>query len=212
MVLTFIGFSGCGKSHLAQLFASELGWKHFCCDSLIEELLGPELDQSEAAGTRRVAHWLGVPSSDGFLSRQSKYLAAEQQVMEEICREISHLGSDEQAIVDTTGSVIYMPQKILDSLRASSTLVYLRIPPADEERMYQQYILDPKPLVWLDAYSQNAGQSLAQALKTSYPVLLHQRAKSYARWAHHVIPAGFADRPTLTPRHVLEQLHSGKTK
>jgi len=205
MVLTITGFSGCGKSHLSTQFARELRWDHFCCDNLIESKLEAELSREELPGTRRVAHWLGLPFSSDFASRQARYLSAEEEIMVTICETLNNRVLKD-TVVDTTGSVIYMPTNILETLRAKTQVIYLRMPVEDEEAMFEQFINDPKPLIWRDIFEERPGESSESALHRCFTELLHERTRLYESWSHKSISAGFADRSELTPAAVLKRL------
>ncbi len=203
MVLSFIGFSGCGKSHVTRRFVSELGWRSLPCDELIEEMLSPEIPAGAAAATRRLADWLGQPYSAGFAERQEKYCDTEKAVMEKICAELEKTSPDENLIVDTTGSVIYSGSKILSALRAGSYVIYFQLPPSDEELLFKQYLEDPKPVIWKDNFRQGPNETPERALRRCYPNLLRERAGLYERCADLTVPAGFSERGEITPAKLL---------
>jgi len=206
MVLTFVGFSGCGKSHLTHRFVLELQWKAFVCDDLIEEQLFGETPHWQPVATRRLAGWLGQPFSSGFEERQEKYLRAESDVMEAICDAVDRLGPEERVIIDTTGSFIYMEPKVIEAVKKRSKVVYLEMPDSDEELLFEQYLADPKPVVWQDFYQPRENEDKVEALHRCYAELMHVRSELYSKCADVTIPAAFVDRIQLTPQRVLEAL------
>ena len=203
MVLSFIGFSGCGKSYVTKRFVEELGWKSYACDALIEGYLGAEVPPSEEHGTRRVGLWLGQPYSPGFDVRQEKYNDAEKAVMTEICAALEKASPEDNLIVDTTGSVIHTGSKILAGLRAHSYVIYFQLPISDEELLFKQYLEDPKPVIWQRLYHQAPGETPERALRRCYRSLLRERSQLYERYADLTVPAGFSERGELTPTKLL---------
>ena len=183
MVVTLIGFSGCGKSHLACKLAQHAGFQLFSCDERIEEKLAASLKRQDGSGTRRVAAWLGHPDEPGFAVRQQKYLAAEEESVRESCDWIS-ANSGSRLVIDSTGSGIYMPSELTALLRARSTVIYVEIPETDAASMYEQYLSDPKPVIWNDTYQPASGESSGEALARCYRELLHHRIALYRAMAH----------------------------
>lgn len=185
MVITLIGLSGCGKSHLAARMAEEKGFKLFDCDAIIEERLTEELSKLGLSGLSGVAEWMGEPDSETFAERQQRYLDLEVEVMNEI---LAQLGDDgwglkEDIVIDTTGSVIYTGHDILSGLKQRSRIIYLGVPESELDFMFQQYLEDPKPVVWGDSFSKSEGQSTEEALRDSYPRLLKARTERYYAYA-----------------------------
>src|SRR5690606_2604149 len=88
MVITLIGLSGCGKSHLARRLEAERGFTLYSCDDIIEERLAEQLKPLGLAGLDGVAEWMGYPDSEGFPERQGLYLKHEREVMEEIIAQL----------------------------------------------------------------------------------------------------------------------------
>ena len=150
MVLTFMGFSGCGKTNLTYQFVRELGWKAFHCDELIETMLFGEIPHSQPVATRRLASWLGQPYSPKFEERQEKYLYAEATVVGQVTAALDRAAPEENIVIDTTGSFIYVVEDKIADLRHRSKIVYFEIPESDQELLLEQYFDDPKPVIWQD--------------------------------------------------------------
>lgn len=191
--LTLVGFSGSGKSHLARRLAAERGYRHLDCDLRIEEKLASSLPR-DGSGTRRLANWLGQPYDLGFPGRQQRYFFAEQEVLSEMLDDLANAPSEAPTVIDTTGSVIYVEGPLLERLRDISTVVYLRIAAEDEQAMFEQYLADPKPVLWQQVYQQLPGESRAEALRRCYPQLIAQRSELYERLAHCVVDTPYCAR------------------
>ena len=203
MVLTFVGLSGSGKSSLSHRFVHELQWKAYHCDELIEVQLFGEIPHSQPVATRRLAGWLGQPYSPAFAERQEKYLYAEQLVLKDICAAIDRRAEDEKIIIDSTGSFIYMDDPTIAEVRKRSTVVYFEMPDSDEEQLFEQYLADPKPVVWRNLYDPRDGEDKIDALHRCYAELMHERGELYAKYADVTVSAAFAERERLTPELIL---------
>ncbi len=207
MIISLIGLSGCGKSTWAQRLAQERGFKRFCCDDMIEERLHNELFSAGINGIRGVAFWMGQPYEHFFPDRQSTYLTREAGVIAEIVQTLALNQSEEQDIViDTTGSFVYLDPALCLSLKKHSTLVYLQVPEGDVSQMFRQYLADPKPVVWKDSFNMQPGESNIQALSRCYPELIESRIKLYQSYADVVVPVAFADRGALSTDEFISKL------
>jgi shikimate kinase len=185
MVITFIGLSGSGKSYLAHRLVEEKGFTRKNCDSLIEERLASELSADGLSGLEGVAEWMGQPTSPTFKARQDLYLHHEREIMQEIIEDLGDdgWGLDDNYVIDTTGSVIYTGEDILFNLKKRSRLVYLSVPESELEFMFQQYLDQPKPVIWGNSFEQKVGESDREALERCYPKLIRSRQKLYQQYA-----------------------------
>ncbi len=201
--VALIGFSGCGKSHLSRELAAKHGFVHVDCDQRIEAKLGPALPPG--SGTRRLAAWLGQPYDLGFSGRQQRYFFAEQEVLQEVVGRIEEDAGAPDTVIDTTGSVVYVERPLLDRLRTIATVVYLKISADDEQSMFEQYLADPKPVIWQTIYKPEDGEPPADALRRCYSLLMAQRAAIYESLSHVVVPISFADRARFSASELLKR-------
>ena len=206
MVITLIGLSGCGKSTLASRLAAEKDWMSVCCDDLIEKQMEAEATRASvssapaiAGNIAGVAGWLGQPYDDGYKDRQKKYFKAENEVTKALIALAKHTAVEENLVIDTSGSVIYVDESILSELGRHSVFVYLRLPATDLPAMFAQYLKDPKPVIWQNAFQAKPGESNRAALERCYPLLVEQRLKLYERYADFTIPVSVAKREELNP-------------
>ena len=138
MRLSLIGMAGSGKSYWSVKLA-ELGFYRFCCDDLIEERLAPELRRADGT-SMGLAEWMGFPYEPDYQSRESKYLTYEIDVLNGILKDLGNRQPNhmEKIVIDTTGSVIYTGQEILEKLLRFTTVVHLSTPPEVKERHDRQ--------------------------------------------------------------------------
>jgi shikimate kinase len=196
MRLSLIGMSGTGKSHWARKFA-EAGFEVIGCDDLIAERLNAQglLTQRSLA---EVGQWLGLPDEAGYQARADQYLAAEQAVMAEITARLAQSADPARCVIDTTGSVIYMPPEILNALRQTTRVIYLDIIPAVREAMLRRYLENPPPVIWHGQFDQKPGETRQQAFERCYPRLLAERERLYRKACHVVMPYHSHHAPDMT--------------
>ncbi|MBI2121797.1 MAG: hypothetical protein HYT98_01610 [Candidatus Sungbacteria bacterium] len=182
--ISLIGMSNVGKSHWREKIAP-LGFTPFCCDDLIEKKLEPYLRTNGFHGIEDIAKWMGQPYDQQYPANSALYLKKEAAVMKEIIRELRK--GRKRLIIDTTGSVIYLEEKILDALRKLSIVVLLDTPENFQQELYRKYLLNPKPVIWGDAYQPLPGENPKDALTRYYPLLLKSRNKMYRRHAQIIL-------------------------
>lgn len=182
MKITLIGMSGVGKSFIAKRLEKK-GFSRFSTDEFIESKLATELKKYNYAGLADISRWMGQPYEERHTARSKRYLDLERKSMQEIIRLVKHSDKNENIVIDTTGSLIYLDSSILSDLAMFTKIIYLETPTEMEEKMYQTFINDPKPIIWGDIYSQRADESEKEALARCYPHLLHSRKIKYQRLA-----------------------------
>ena len=187
MRLSLIAMSGSGKSYWARQLAGA-GFKCFSCDEMIASKLFDELVQPDGS-LLPMAKWMGLPYQPGYLERESKYLAYEKQVLEEIFKiiENNYYDSEKYIVIDTTGSVIYTGADILNKLRKYTTVVHMETPPQIQNQMYRTYLARPRPVLWQGKFSKKPHETNKEALARCYPELLAYREQLYKRHAHITI-------------------------
>ena len=183
LALTFVGMSGIGKTyHSKQL--PNLGFRYLSCDDLIAARLK---SPARLETVTDVGRWMGQPYSEGYRDREKAYLDMEEEVTRE-----SIEGLDQNTVVDTTGSIVYLSESICTSVKQKLLVVYFNATSDVYERMLSLYHADPKPVVWGAAFKMEKGEDALSALRRSFPILLDYRAKKYAEIADVVLPASKA--------------------
>jgi shikimate kinase len=179
VIIGLIGMSGAGKSSWAsKLAAAGFTWLH--CD----ELIADRLRASFAIGARSVhdlGNWMGFPYDARYAEREAIYLASETEVLGTIAEDIAQSRyTSTNLIIDLTGSAIYVDREILNRIRQFATIVYLAVSPKRHDQMVQDYITNPRPLVWNGFYRPLPHEDPAAALARCYPHLLADRERQYA--------------------------------
>lgn len=177
--LSLIGMAGIGKSYWAMKLEAQ-GFRRFCCDDLIEEKLGPELIRPNGT-TMSMGEWMGFPFHEGYREREHTYLTHEIEVLNEV---LDYLGDpernpDENIVVDTSGSVIYTGNGLLEELRRHTTVVYFSTPAEVQKQLLKAYVSNPHPMLWKDMFRKAPEETNMQALARCYPQLLMSRQKMY---------------------------------
>lgn len=188
MHITLIGMSNIGKSHWSQQLASAHGFERIDCDDLVEKELGPQLTKLGFKGLRDVARWMGQPYDERYAETSKTYIACEQAVMQKVLEKLRTAPTGKRFVIDTTGSVIHTGQAIIEELKSLTQVIYLEASPEHVEYLFQQYIAEPKPVIWADNYQPQNNETSEAALKRCYPALLESRARLYEKMAHIKIP------------------------
>ncbi|MDY6953421.1 MAG: hypothetical protein SWE60_18070 [Thermodesulfobacteriota bacterium] len=181
--LALIGMSGSGKSNWSMRL-SGLGFRRFCCDDMIAHRLVSELTRSDGT-VMELGDWMGFPYERQYRARASRYLACEIEVLREILEHMESLdhGSDENIVVDTTGSAIYAGEALLGRLAQCATVVHLATPPEVQALTFKAYLANQRPVLWQDLFTKRPGESHRAALERCYPRLLAAREQLYRRYA-----------------------------
>ena len=143
------------------------------------------------------AAWQGQPYSEGYAEREAKSIALESDATA-----IALAMPIKNAILDTTGSVIYTSKEVQKELTANWYMVHISASEDDIEKLKAYYFKHPKPLIWNGHYKRNAEQTENEAILTSYPTLLASRALAYADLADVTISSDVI----LNPENTVEQI------
>jgi shikimate kinase len=183
MRISLIGMTGTGKSYWSKRLAKE-GFKRISCDDLIAEKLAPEINQYNDS-IKSLGEWMGRPYEARYKERAARYLELEKAMLLEIIASLDNAQdpSNENVVIDTTGSVIYTGQGILLDLKKHSTLVHLTTPPEIQKQVMAYYLAKPGPVLWLDKFNIQPGESYQDAVTRCYPILLASREATYALYA-----------------------------
>ena len=183
--VSLIGMSNVGKTRRAKSLAADpsLNFIWVCGDDLVEAKLKPFLEGEGFKGVDGVAAWMGQPYEARYPETQQLFLKFEESAMAEIDFSI-----DKNIVVDTTGSVIYLSQRVLGKLKKETLIVYLEATDDIKKLLFERYISNPKPVIWGGSFSRSNGETELEALKRCYPQLLEYRAARYKQLADITIP------------------------
>ena len=176
--LAFVGMSNGGKSYRSRVLAREEGFLWYHVDKEIQEALG-------FAAMQEVSSWLGYPGDEHYAEREERYLALEDG----FTKNASVRTGGRNLVFDTTGSVVHLPPGTLSLVRENSLVVHLDVGEDSLPQMIERFFAEPKPVAWSGYYEQRQGETAEEAVRRSYPALLHERLKRYRALAHVNIPA-----------------------
>ena len=170
--------SGVGKSYWSKKMENS-GFHRYSCDNLIAERLGSAIGE-KGRPTFNLAKWMGKPYSEGYLEAESLYLKLEEEVLTFICDELENASlADTPVVVDTTGSIIYLNNVLLNRLRKLVMTVHLILPIQKHNELFESYLLDPKPLIWKGKYYTLEKENKQKTLRRCYSELLTFRKERY---------------------------------
>jgi len=186
LIVSLIGISNIGKTYWSKKL-HEISFRHINCDNLIEEKLSPILKKLKYSGIEDVSCWMGQPYDDRYATNQQKYLSIEKEIMKSIFAQIKNKKS-QNTVIDTTGSVVHTGKNICAKLRQYSLIVYLEANQNMKEKMFNQYIKKPKPVVFGDIFDPKQNETATQTLQRCYRKLLNLRSVLYSQYADVIIP------------------------
>lgn len=199
--IALVGMSGVGKSFWARRLANDLGFTVHDCDAEIGRRLSSIVTAEPGEElVHALGRWMGMPWTPGYAEREARYLALEEAVTREAL-DATHEGH----VLDTTGSVIYLPAPLLDAIRTRCRVVYLRTPEVRREAMLRRYLEEPKPVVWSGAFRTEDGERPEAALPRAYAGLLSLRDARYAALAHVTLDGGELEARTPSTREFLDR-------
>jgi shikimate kinase len=175
-VITLMGMSGVGKTHLSLMLAQQ-GWFHYSCDLEIgTQYLGAEIEKTlnekntiVAEDLSQLSRYVGQLGEGGlslkeFKRRQQQYMDAECQSLAELQGVVKQaVGQGHSHIVnDSTGSFCEIDDDVLlDSVDENSLIVYIKASPEEEKQVLKRAQDYPKPMffspekldTWLAQYA-----------------------------------------------------------
>ncbi|MCK5461243.1 hypothetical protein KAI58_04630 [Candidatus Gracilibacteria bacterium] len=175
--IAFVGMSNVGKSLRAREFAQQCHFQKVSVDDEIKEKLGFE-------DMLAMASWMGFPYEEKFKKHEEIYLNCEEEYTKNCLKGIA---DNENFVLDTTGSVIYLKKSVLDFLQENFLILNLQVSEGMIELMTKKFFKEPKPVVWGDSFNQKKGESNKEALQRNYPDLLVWRQKQYKALADVVL-------------------------
>jgi shikimate kinase len=183
--IAFIGMSNIGKSYRTQQLKKKFGFEAFSVDDGIGEELG-------FTTMHEMSVWMGYPFRERYKKAEKEYLSIED-------RQTQHrFSSGKNCILDTTGSVIYLPKKTLQQLKDKYLIIHLSCPNELIDYMITDFFAELKPVIWNAMYSCKKGEDEKEALKRCYPKLLEDRRVRYSELGDITLSGNIARDENIT--------------
>jgi len=197
--IAVIGMSNIGKSFRSKQLANEKEFELFSVDDKIEKKLGID-------GLKKMAIWMGLPFEKRYASAEAKYLAAEAEVMKE-----AKPVKGKNCVLDTTGSVVYLPEKVLEKLKRDFFVLHLALVGSMVERMTERFFSRPKPVIWGGMFDKSPKESPEVALRRCYPKWLKFRHEKYKKLADLSISGEFSVSDSISCDEFLDAIRENLT-
>ena len=173
--VALIGMSNVGKSYTATRLAEHYEFSLIEVDKLIRTDMGHE-------SMKDFAEWQGQPFTSGYAEREE--ISIEKET---IATKSAISSKKSNTLIDTTGSVIYVKEDVLEELVNNFYVVYIQVHEDHIERLKNDYFSNPKPLIWNNHYRKINTKSPIESLFACYPELLEARRKAYEKIADKII-------------------------
>ena len=173
--VALIGMSNVGKSYTATRLAEHYEFSLIEVDKLIRTDMGHE-------SMKDFAEWQGQPFTNGYAEREE--ISIEKET---IATKSAISSKKSNTLIDTTGSVIYVKENVLEELVNNFYVVYIQVHEDHIERLKNDYFSNPKPLIWNNHYRKINTKSPIESLFVCYPELLEARRKAYEKIADKII-------------------------
>ena len=194
MRITLIGMSGVGKSYWSNKIATDLGYAKIDCDERINAKLSEKLANfGVTSDFLSISQWRGLPFESGYQEKEALQIAIEQEIMKEVTDELTNT-SQENLVIDASGSVIYALGDTLSQLKKETTCVYIEATRDHIHSLYTDEIIFKRPLIWGKEFYCKNGETGLEAMKRSYADVLSWRSAQYEKLADKVIPFEHARR------------------
>jgi shikimate kinase len=193
VVIGLIGMAGIGKSRWTARLA-DVGFRALHCDDLIAVRLRT-IYNADTVTVYDIGRWMGFPYEAHYAERERIYLACEYAVMEEIAE---RLAGEENIVIDTTGSIVYLNAALLERIKRHTTMVYLADDADLRVRLLEDYLARPRPIVWNGMYQPHPGETPEATLARCYPQLVQTRAALYRQMSDIVIEPQRHRSPAFT--------------
>lgn len=188
MRITLIGMSGTGKSYWSKKL-EQIGFVRFGCDDLITEYLAKNFGFAKP-GDFDMHAWVGYPDEEAHAERAHQYLQAEEAVLLNIIYFLEQSDPEQNIVIDSTGSIIYMKPEIIARLQKYTQFVYLDITSEDFGKMLSYYLSNPVAIIWNGFFLPQPDETRQKTFERCYPLLIESREKKYQELAQITIPSG----------------------
>lgn len=190
--ICFIGMSNIGKSYCSELLRDNFNFGYYEVDGAIQKVIG-------ASGMTDASSWMGYPYEEKYAANEKSYLELE---VEKTSLDLDSVSGN--LVMDTTGSVIYLPETTHQWLRDNFLIVSFDVAHSMIEDMLGEFFRSPKTVVWGAVFNQQEGELGIDALRRCYPNLLEDRIARYRALSDMTIPGEFSRLKGLESERLFE--------
>ena len=208
MFITLIGMSGIGKSYWSKKLEQH-DFIRFGCDDLITEYLAKKLGFANAMEFDMHA-WVGYPDETTHAERAKEYLQAEETVLMNIINNLEAANHQQNFVIDSTGSIIYMKSNVISRLKELTHFVYLDIAPDDLDKMFTYYMQNPVAIMWNGYFQAKPDEPRLKTFERCYPLLIQSREQKYQEIAQITVPPEVHRAQETTVEKILGYIKSKK--
>lgn len=177
--IAFVGMSNIGKSYTAARLSKTHNFQLVEIDKLIWNELGQD-------SMTDFAKWQGQPYTKGYAEREATSIQLETMATRKAIT-----AAAANALLDTTGSVIYVDDDVKAALVENFLIVHISAGKDDLDRLMEDYFALPKPLVWRGHYHKIDEKTEHESILACYPELLRSRKKAYEALADVTLASQF---------------------
>jgi hypothetical protein len=99
--------------------------------------------------------------------------------MSNLLNKASNEAKNKDVVLDCSGSVIYIDPKLLESMQSVSTVIYLEASKNYINAMCEQYVANPKALIWDESFQPNDHEGAHETIRRCFKTLIDNRQRKY---------------------------------
>ena len=208
MFITLIGMSGIGKSYWSKKLEQH-GFTRFGCDDLITDYLARQMGYDDPRQFDMHA-WVGYPDQAIYAEHAQKYLQTEELVLRDIVKFLENTNENQNIVIDSTGSIIYMKSAIINQLQKLTDFIYLDITTEDLDKMLAYYLKNPVAIIWNGYFQPKTHESRQETFERCYPQLIKSREQKYKELAKTILPPEIHRKDGTKVDHILAFIQENK--
>ena len=195
MKIALIGMSTVGKSYWSQKLV-DAGFERLDLDNIIASYLAEYTGMPQPLES--MSDWLGLPNEAHFVEKERILMQFEENALKYALSVLEKKETTARIIIDTGGSLVYTPPQYWAALKQFTQIVYLQMDKTLHPILIENYLREPRAMLWNGTFDPKIGESLLQTYTRCYTNLVEGREKLYAQYAHCTIPYATHRNKSLT--------------
>ena len=182
MKIALIGMSTVGKSYWSEKLATT-GFERIDLDGIIARYFDKRVGTSQSQILASMSQWLGLPHEAHFAEKEQIFKQYEEDALKYAISVLEKKGKDARVIVDTGGSLVYVSPQYWQLFKQYVHIVYLKMDEKKHQTLIDNYLREPRAMLWNGCFDPQNGESLHQTYSRCYPNLVKRREKEYDIYA-----------------------------